>query len=243
MKPTLLITRPLEQAEKLFHLLQKSNYDSVCFPTLEIEPIENQQFHFDETHGYHFIVFTSINAVLYGKQFLPKTKPTNGLVIAIGQATADAVTNNGWSVDLMPDVFDSETLLAMPELNDIKNKQVLLVTGKGGRGLLDTEFKKRGAKLDRWNVYQRNQPKTQLNKEVLNKINLILATSCESLQNLCDMTPENLRSSLFKLKLLVTSSRILKKAQELGFTEPPLLAENASNEAVLKMLKKEATSC
>jgi len=242
MKPTLLITRPREQAEKLSALIQKNNYEFVFFPTLEIEPAQNQPFHFDVTRGYHFIVFTSVNAVFHGKQFLPKAKPENSWVIAMGQATAEAVDSMGWSVDLIPESFNSEALLAMPETKEVNNKCILLITGKGGLGLLESEFKKRGASIDCWDVYRRGQPKTQLSESILSSVNIVLATSGESLQNLCKMTPESLRSSLFKIKLLVTSPRILQKAQQLGFSEPPLLAEDASNEAVLKALKKEATS-
>ena len=226
-----LVTRPEHQAEHLCQLIEQQGGVTVRFPTIEIVEIdilpENLTLATNpllKLSNCRWLLFTSANAVNFA------LKANGGKIAgfkvaqvgAIGQATAKALQLAGLQVDLMPTTgFDSEALLAMPELQQVNDQNILIVRGQGGREELANVLRSRGANVDYWEVYRRVIPKIQNNAVFVlleqDLLDVIIITSYEALQNLMAMLDTDYHKKLVKIPLVVISDRISRLAAELGF--------------------------
>jgi uroporphyrinogen-III synthase len=232
----ILVTRPIHQAENLCQLIEQQGGIAVRFPTLEVVGMnpkpDNQPDYptiatnpLPKLSNRYWLVFISANAVNFALKAnggkIAQLKTTQ--IAAIGQATAKALQKAGLQVNLLPKAgFDSDALLAMPEMQQIKGQDILIVRGQGGREELANVLRSRGANVDYWEVYQRIMPDAD-NAEVLslleqNKLNVIVITSCGALQNLLTMLGTACTKHLTTVSLVVISDRIKRFAVELGFT-------------------------
>jgi len=196
------------------------------------------------------VIFLSANTLFYCYDILSKAwqeisqQSNRPKIVAIGAATQKALQQAGLPVDLLPrDRFNSEGLLALPELQRIQvaNQKVLIIAGKSGRTLLSNTLKERGAVVSKVDAYCRTQPKGLSNTVIdhFNKrlIDIVVCTSNESLSNLFAILPPNLQTTLIDIQLLGVSKRINPLAQQLGLTKVPLIADNASDDAIINALK------
>ena len=232
----ILVTRPSHQAENLCQLIEQQGGIAVRFPTLEVvgmnpKPENPPDYPTIATNplpklfNWHWLIFISANAVNFAlKANGGKIAQLKAMQIAaIGQATAKALQNVGLQANLLPKVgFDSDALLAMPEMQQVKGQSILIVRGQGGREELANVLRSRDANVDYWEVYQRIMPDVD-NTEVLslleqNKLNVIVITSCEVLQNLLTMLGAGYTKHLTTVSLVVVSDRIKRFAAEMGFT-------------------------
>jgi uroporphyrinogen-III synthase len=173
---------------------------------------------------FQWLVFLSVNAVNFALiAFSGKIGFINSVKIAaIGQSTAKTLNNAGLSVDLLPERgFDSEALLAMPQMQSLSGQRFLIIRGIGGREVLADNLRKRGAEVEYLNVYRRMLPSTDclpiINLLNENKIDIVTATSAEALHNLLKMLGEKNHKQLINLPLVVVSNRIAQMAAEKGF--------------------------
>ncbi len=221
-----LVTRPQHQAAPLTQLIAQYGGEAIGFPTLEIVPVTNLEANKQQLKNlktYQWLIFVSANAVNFavaannGKiGHLTQTK-----IAAVGKATAKALQTIGLTVDLLPETgFNSEALLASEDLQQVENQQVLIVRGVGGRETLADELKKRGAKVDYWQVYQRQIPVIDTAPVIAllkqQQLDILIITSAESLQNLIIMLEPN-KSLLLDIPLVVISERIKQIAEIAGF--------------------------
>lgn len=75
--------------------------------------------------------------------------------LAVGDGTLRALRAHGIEHATAPSRMDSEGLLALPVLADVRGKTIGLVTAPGGRGLIAADLQARGAQLVRADVYRR----------------------------------------------------------------------------------------
>jgi uroporphyrinogen-III synthase len=239
-KTHILVTRPTHQAENLCALIRKNNGVPIRFPTLEIMPIilnvdeiEQSLIHAD------WFIFTSTNAVHYycsqlddAKMRRLKTKSC----LAIGKATAQALTTVGLNVDLMPERgYNSEALLELAALQNVLHKNIVITRGENGRETLAETLKQRGAKVSYQNVYRREIPQIDSTEILQQRLDFITITSGEAIQNLIEMLPEMQHDLLKKIPLIVVSERIQTIAKNLGF-EHIALAQMPSDDAILNTI-------
>jgi uroporphyrinogen-III synthase len=81
----------------------------------------------------HQAIFISANAVNYFFKALQHHQlswPLSIETIAIGQKSAEELVRFGINIHHLPKVADSENLLALPSLQQIKNQTILLIKGK-----------------------------------------------------------------------------------------------------------------
>jgi uroporphyrinogen-III synthase len=142
----------------------------------------------------------------------------------------------------VPDAFNSEALLAMPPLQALAGKRIVIFRGEGGRPLLGDTLKARGARVDYAEVYRRAKPSLDPRKLAQcweqGEIQVVVVASNESLQNLFDIVGEVGQQWLRDTPLIVVSERAQRLAQELGFNHPPVLTTEASDEAIMETLLK-----
>ncbi len=243
-KVHILVTRPVHQAEKLCLLIRENNGIPIRFPTLEIIPLILKR---DEIEHYltkaDWFIFTSTNAVHYYCSQLDDAKMCDLKTkncLAIGKATAQALTTAGLNVDLMPaHGYNSEALLNLEALQDVSQKKIVIIRGENGRETLADTLKRRGANVNYQDVYRREIPEidcTNVLQLITKKhLDLITITSGEAIQNLVEMLPESQHDLLKKIPLIVVSERIQTIAKSLGF-ETVALAQMPSDDAILKTI-------
>ena len=98
----------------------------------------------------------------------------------------------------------------------------------------------RGARVEYIEAYRRIRPQvdagTLLERWRAGTIDVVLINSVESLQNLVEMLGSAGKSLLMATPLLVVSERLAAVAGRLGFEQPPLVADDATDKAVLDAL-------
>jgi uroporphyrinogen-III synthase len=249
------ITRPIEQAKKLAALISEAGGMPIFFPLIEITPLADySQFErvISEIKTYDWAIFISSNAVQNGMPRLIKQGiPPNLKFAAIGPVTASELQSFGAKLVLTPLShvqhgdenkvrFDSESLLALPEMQDVKDKKILIVRGVGGRDVLAETLKARGAQVTFAECYQRINPQTNCDLlaqlYVEKKLHGIVVTSSEAIRHLLDLagTVEWLRN----ITLFVNHARI---AEEISTKNLNLkIANTAGDEAMFNLIKLSA---
>jgi uroporphyrinogen-III synthase len=136
---TVVVTRPVHQAEKLCQLIESRGGNVLRFPTLEITAPGNQAILAEiiqRLADFNIAIFISPNAVEWGMKFIHKTGqlPTQLKIAAVGQGTANKLSALARPADIFPtEQFNSEALLAMDELGDVSGKHIVIFRGEGGR--------------------------------------------------------------------------------------------------------------
>jgi uroporphyrinogen-III synthase len=244
-----LVTRPADQAGPLCRLIAEAGGEALRLPTLEIrDPDPRDLARLDAVVGalesYDLAVFISVNAVNRGMDFIRARRawPATVKVATVGASSAQALARYGLTVSLVPaHQFNSEALLALEELQDMRGRRVVIFRGNGGRDVLRDVLSQRGAAVDYVEVYRRACP--VIDPDAIahywqpGAVDLITITSNESLQNLHAMAGPPGQPLLRELRLVVISERQVVLARELGFKHRPLVAANASDEAILAVLR------
>ncbi|MGQ0587733.1 MAG: uroporphyrinogen-III synthase [Gammaproteobacteria bacterium] len=229
-----LVTRPAHQAENLCRMIEAEGGSVVRLPLLTIEPgTQLAEARRRLAAGHDLWIFTSANAVRLAAPLATDDWPSR--LAAVGPATATAIAAAGHAAAATPiEGASSEALLALPEFGALQGQRVLLVTGEGGRRTLEQELAARGARVERAEVYRRvplPYPPDAV-AAALRRSDVIVITSGESLEHLVRLTPEAARGTLLKKALVVPAARVVEKARELGFLQPPRLAEPMSDAAL-----------
>lgn len=190
-----VITRPLGQANKLKALIEAEAGEAVLFPLIAITPLDDYTA-FDlvtaDLAAYDWIIFISSNAVQNAMPRLLhayKNIPGHLQFAAIGPVTASELREFGVKEVLIPEGrFDSEALLALPQMQAVSGKKSMIVRGVGGREVLADTLSSRGAKVTFAECYQRVNPQTDA--KVLQtlwqngQLDAIVVTSSEAMRHL-----------------------------------------------------------
>ncbi|MDM8559427.1 uroporphyrinogen-III synthase [Candidatus Parabeggiatoa sp. HSG14] len=236
-KIKVLVTRPVHQSENLCQLIKAESGKPIRLPVIEIAEIADNSDLLDcrvSLKKLDIAIFISANAVEKTLPFLLENGnlPSKLQLIAVGKKTAKTIKKYGLLALCSVPPFNSETVLAMPQLQKkaVQDKQIVIFRGEGGRELLAETLRQRDAIVKYVNVYRRIQPPVP-SWIVGTKIDVITLTSVEGLQNLFAMLEG--QSWLQKTPLVVMSERIKAEAQKLGVQAPIFVAETASDEGLL----------
>lgn len=221
-----VLTRPAGQAAHLAGMLLAAGAEPVLFPTLEILETTNPQpllALIDRLETFDLAVFISANAVNRGlAQVRARRSWPPGLRVAtVGRGSAHALNLQGFEVVIVPARgFDSEALLALPEMKDVAGRRVVIFRGEGGRELLAGTLAARGAAVEYAECYRRGRPVADARPllELWGRLGLdaFTATSGEALANLRDLLGEDGAQCLKTTPLFVPHERIAAAARALG---------------------------
>ena len=242
---TIAVTRPVEQAQALCEAITHLGGRAVLFPLLAIAPLPDyhafeQQLAQLETTDW--AIFISSNAVNYAMPRVLKhygNVPDNLKFAAIGHQTAKELAHYGARNVLTPHTrFDSETLLALPEMHDVANMKIAIFRGVGGRELMAETLTARGAIVYFAECYQRINPQT--NADLLSdlwhkgELQAVIVTSSEAMRYLLDLagTSEWIRH----VTLCVNHARIAELPLQFGLKV--LVADAPGDDAILEKLLK-----
>jgi uroporphyrinogen-III synthase len=220
----IVVTRPARQAAGLAQQIAVLGGTPVMFPAIVILPpadrsaIERAQ---RDLAQYDYAVFVSANAVEYGVGD-PASWPAHLVALAPGPGTATALADVGiGQVRIPATTMDSEGLLALPELADVKGKRIVIYRGGGGRDLLGEALAGRGAQVDYVECYRRAKPYGDFGSMAAawqaGEIDALTLTSSEGLDNLWELFDGLSRPNMTATPTFVPHARIAQRARTLGF--------------------------
>ena len=246
---SVLITRPEPGAARFAAAVQGLGLMPIVAPMLQIrqrsEVSPPKEFALEDTDA---VIFVSVPAVEFGTTPLQRLDLSARQVFAVGSTTAGAIKkhfsgNMPRRVRVPAEGFNSEAVLALPELQapGICSKNVLIVRGVGGREMLATELRARGARVAYLEVYERAPTNLRIG-EILADAGVTVpsigvVTSVESFEQLSECIQSEGLNQLFAMPILVSGARIAREARRLGFTNPPQIADNPTQEFLIASLE------
>ncbi|MFV2060817.1 MAG: uroporphyrinogen-III synthase [Gammaproteobacteria bacterium] len=252
---SVVVTRPEAQAQGLAALISDAGGNAILFPTLKITE-SNDKSALDqliaELADYSILILISPNAVTFGLNYILQHRPIPATckIATVGKGSATRATALlQRNIDIVPKAFDgqsggynSESLLTLPELQSVNNKKIAILRGKGGRELLADTLRERGATVSYINTYTRSIPDDSNHEKRLNSLIectntdselCVTITSGESLHNFIQLLGNHAEEWLNKAQLIVINERLVAIAKQLGFKKDPLIANNASDHALV----------
>ena len=242
-----LVTRPRDQAENLARMIEARGGEAVLLPVIEIaEPGDTPALlaSIGRLKDFSLAIFISPNAVKRAMNLIRARGgwPPALRAAAVGNGSARELKHFGIEDVIVPQGrFDSEALLELPELRDVKGKRIVIFRGTGGRELLGDTLRARGAEIEYAECYRRVRPDTDmtplLRRWARGEIDIVSVTSVDGLHNLFDMVGKAGQQWLICTPLVVVSKRMVDVCHELGFKTEPRVAATASNEAILDAIQ------
>ncbi len=256
------VTRPREQAVPLARRIEEAGGVPLLFPLLDIAPaadpaaLSEQISRLDQ---FDLAIFISPNAVQYGMAAIratlsPSPSPASGRgvrdsagegwvsalppalkIAAVGQGSAKALCELGIAGVIAPtERFDSEGLLALPELQAVAGRRVMIFRGDGGRELLGETLRARGATVEYVACYRRSRPQQDISVLLGSVPDAITVTSSEALEYLWQMLGDARRDRACGIPLFVPHPRIAELAKRQGWSR--VLLAGAGDDGLLSAL-------
>jgi uroporphyrinogen-III synthase len=216
----IVVTRPREQAADLAQRIERQGGRALLFPLLEISPVSDQTALHERLlrlAQFDLLIFISPNAVKHGMAAMPPL-PDTVRIATVGQGSAHALRELGITSIIAPaGRYDSEALLALPELQTVSGWRVAILRGDGGRELLGETLKARGATVEYITCYQRSKPHFDATSLLAAAPDAITVTSSEALGHLWTILEEPARTRFTAMPLFVPHERIACLARQQGW--------------------------
>jgi uroporphyrinogen-III synthase len=190
-----VVTRPQDQSQELCDRLQALGAEPIIFPVIAIAPPEPGgplDHAIARLDSYDWIIFTSVNGVKYFWARLleqPTQRSISGpKIAAIGPATAQALRQQGVSVDLMPAEYRAEAIL--DEIGDVTGLHILLPRADIARPILADGLCAMGARVDEVPTYYtvRGNPPQAAFDALHAGVDVITFTSSSTVRNFVALT-------------------------------------------------------
>lgn len=176
-------------------------------------------------------IFSSPAAVRFAFRLTPPIRlATRTAVFALGAGTQRALARRGVRALAPRGRSDSEALLALAELAEMRGRNVALIGAPGGRDLIASVLRSRAARVEEVHVYERMPPRlTRRHFDALAQAAdplIMLLSSGAALANLVALLPPLLLARVRRQTLVVSGMRLAAVARENGF-EQVVLATSA----------------
>lgn len=168
------------------------------------------------------VIATSPAAVRATASLSPLRAKRGQRFCAVGSATAAALRRAGIADAISPARMDSDGLLALPLLQDVRGRDVGLLTAPGGRDRIAPALRDRGARVVRADVYAREpvalSPAALARLRAFDGPLLLPLSSGEALQTVLAAAPDDIAARLRGACVLAASERLAALAQAAGCT-------------------------
>lgn len=245
--PGVLVTRPADQSTQLCRLLETSGCTPLVLPTLAIESLDIAEptAALRAALPCDLAIFISANAVRHA---LPVLAAAGGLpaqcrVAAVGAASAAALRAASFRDVLVPATrFDSEGLLALPELGAVAGRHVVIFRGEEGRRLLAQTLVARGAQVHEVVCYRRRTAVDQAPQLAAwlatGAIAVLTATSRAGYDALLELAGPQAAAALADLPFAVLAPALAEHARARGHRGPIATAELATDAALAAAVQR-----
>ena len=232
-----LVTRPHPQGERLVQTLEHLGARALHIPLMTIEPrVPENSSLLADLGRYDKVIAISAAAVEQAFGYRPRGAGSTRWYTP-GAATAAALVHHGVKACYPQTESTSEALLALPEMQDVRQQRILLLKGEGGRTLLAEELQRRGAHLDALDLYTRGRPAYQagyLERIVQDAgVGAMVATSGQLVHQLLEISVQP--ELLLGIPLLVPGVRVAGLARSGGFRRVQVM-DAADDAAVVSAL-------
>lgn len=234
MKKSILITRPINQAQEIKHYLEKENFTTFIEPIFTVETCDINIAKIDHVSG---LIITSQNAAkAVFKAINQFNLPKNIPLFSVGKKTAQLFVKEGFSnvtYSTLNSVFDLKEIILQ---NVTKNDVLLYFCGEFISLDLQEEFAKYDIKLEKILSYKIH-PLQNFSQNFLKQIHhqpfdFILLYSKNSSKTFLQLVKKhNISELIHHTKILCLSDNILDLVQEYGF-------KNSSTFAHINILQK-----
>ena len=233
----MLVTRSEPGASALARALVAAGIDAVVYPVLAIRPLDARAIErvVAALPKWSTAIFLSVHAVTYGlTPLVRKAERGKRTWLAIGRSTAHALLERGIDARA-PEDERSEGILALPELASVKGRSIVIVAGRGGRELIASTLRARGATVTMLPVYERAASNVRPAVDTASVTAAVLgsADGAAAFARLWKTVGD-----LHSLRVIVPSERVADAARKLGFVDV-IRSAGASNEAVVAALTAE----
>lgn len=171
----------------------------------------------------HGVVFTSPAAVRAAGALQALRAGRRQAWFAVGSGTAAALRRAGVETVAHPARMDSEGLLALPGLRDVRGRRFGLVTAPGGRDRIEAALRRRGADVSRADVYARVpvplSPRAVAALRALRGRPWLALSSGGALSQVLASLPEDARRVLLRARVAAASARLATLARNAGFED------------------------
>ena len=241
------MTRPDQRGQQLVELLAEKQIFALHQPLFSVAtgrdlpqlPSAMARLNRDD-----YVFAVSKNAVDFAKETLRETGfhwRSDLHYFAVGQGTAQYFCAQIEQKVIYPiESENSEGLLELPQMQDLSDKNVLILRADSGRELFPEQAQLRGAQVQILECYQRiiaSDLPEQISLAKRIGIDVIVITSGEILLTLFEQTAESERDWLFECRLVVVGQRIAKLAIKLGWKPENIqISEKEDNQSLLKLL-------
>jgi len=174
------------------------------------------------------VLATSPNAVRAAAALRPLHARRGQHWLAVGDGTARALARAGIAHVVVPERMDSDGLLALPALRELRDRDVGLLTAPGGRGMLEPELQRRGARVVRADVYGRVpaalSPRSVSALRALRAPAWLALSSGDALACVLAQLPADAAVVLRRARVAAASARLAEVAHAHGFTDSVVAA-------------------
>jgi uroporphyrinogen III methyltransferase/synthase len=243
---TVLVTRTRQQTEEFAHALEQAGATVAYLPTIEIVPPESWvecDRAIRNLHDYHFLVFTSVNAV---ENFFSRAPIVDGwslsairrnMIYAVGEKTKGALESHGCKVEDLPWKATAEELGHLLGRMEMRGKRVLLPRGNLGTQLLPKLLRQYGAIVDEVVVYQTRKPGFQDTgpiQEMLDNhdIDAVTFFSPSSVSNFADLISSDKLNGV----VVAVIGEVTANAAQTAGMKVDVVAAKASSESMVSSL-------
>jgi len=211
----IVVTRPRDLAQPLADLIERRGGRAIVFPAIEIQALPPPPA-LRQVAQFQRVVFVSPSAVRVAMASIGGW-PAGPVAAAIGAGTRRELERAGVARVISPPTgADSEALLAMPEMQDVAGKRVLIVRGETGRPVLGDSLAASGAQVEYAECYRRARPKTDpaplLQAWQRREIDAVTVSSAEGLDNFLAITGADGQALLAATPLFVPHPRVASHA-------------------------------
>jgi uroporphyrinogen-III synthase len=154
-----VVTRAAHQAEELAAPLRAIGADVILLPVIGIAPPSDEESLRRAAHdcdGYDWIIFSSANAVeAFASQLahLPRAR-----IATVGAATREAAEARGLPVTVTPDRYIAEALVQALDVEDLRDKRILIPSAAITRDVIAPALRERGASVNVVEAYRNVVP-------------------------------------------------------------------------------------
>jgi uroporphyrinogen-III synthase len=239
-----VIVRPAGLGDRLAQMLIEEGAQPILFPTIEVLPAPRParlNALIARLQEFDWAIFISPTAAREGMRVVRARRrwPSEPRVAGVGRGTAAALEQLGFSRVLAPaGRGDSESLAALPELQDIAGQNVIIFRGEGGREQLARTLAERGARVEYAECYRRGpsaaDPVPLIQRWGAGGVQAVCAASGEAIANLRELLGAQGMACAAETPVFVPHPRVAAAAREAGFAQN--IVVSGGDEATLEGL-------
>jgi uroporphyrinogen III methyltransferase / synthase len=184
----IVVTRAAEQAGELSSRLRSLGATVIEFPVIELQPAADPaplDAAIARLPEYDWLIFTSVNGVRFFMERLDASsadlRSLRARICVIGPATRAAVEALHLKVDLMPEEYVAENLVAAFSPHDLKGRRILLPRAAVARDVIPAALSALGAQVEVAEAYRNVVPAPRAVE--LGRVDWITFTSSSTVAN------------------------------------------------------------